>query len=255
MMKRRSCAPGMTETPPAGGERIGREAHRGLGRCSWHCFSRSVFLSRRIAQVTCIAVIVAAGAVRAGPETQPNPTDSDDTGKRLSEKLIRQAHGNAGEDLMEGIIRLMNTAAQRLEIDFDAGEETQAAQQRIMRQLGEAIKKAAARRREMQDERSPLGDRRRKPKSKTGRTKKSAGPAEDKTASPSSDPANAGSPGEENGRSGGALHESRRGWGHLPPRERDEVIQGAEEGSLERFRTWIERYYQALQESDEAGPR
>ena len=38
-------------------------------------------------------------------------------------------------------------------------------------------------------------------------------------------------------------------------REREEVIQGVSERYLERYRVWIERYYQALQESHESQPR
>ena len=49
----------------------------------------------------------------------------------------------------------------------------------------------------------------------------------------------------------GDLREVRGTWGHLPMRDREEVIQGIGETFLERYREWIERYYRALQESDE----
>ena len=49
----------------------------------------------------------------------------------------------------------------------------------------------------------------------------------------------------------GDLQETRRSWGLLPQRERDEMIQGSSEGYIERYREWIERYYRALQESGE----
>jgi hypothetical protein len=50
---------------------------------------------------------------------------------------------------------------------------------------------------------------------------------------------------------GGELREFRRAWGHLPMREREEIIQGIAESFLERYREWIERYYRALQETEE----
>ncbi|MFQ5495803.1 MAG: hypothetical protein ACE5EX_10530, partial [Phycisphaerae bacterium] len=50
---------------------------------------------------------------------------------------------------------------------------------------------------------------------------------------------------------GAPFRELRRGWGHLPGREREELIQGISERYLDRYREWIERYYRALQEVDE----
>lgn len=49
----------------------------------------------------------------------------------------------------------------------------------------------------------------------------------------------------------GDIHELRRTWGHLPMREREEIIQGIGESFLERYRDWIERYYRALQEAED----
>ena len=47
------------------------------------------------------------------------------------------------------------------------------------------------------------------------------------------------------------FREWRSGWGHLPQRDRDEIIQGVGERSLDKFRRWIERYYKALSDADE----
>jgi hypothetical protein len=47
----------------------------------------------------------------------------------------------------------------------------------------------------------------------------------------------------------GELIDVRRAWGHLPMREREEIIQGVNEEFLEEYREWVERYYRALQES------
>ena len=48
---------------------------------------------------------------------------------------------------------------------------------------------------------------------------------------------------------GGDLDARRRAWGHLPMRERDEILQGLSDQYLQRYRVWIERYYKALQEA------
>ena len=91
-----------------------------------------------------------AGSWRASGRSQSdNQPDDGQTqhGKKLGERLIRQAHGDADEDVMDTILRLMSSAAQRLEIELDAGEETQAVQRQIMDQLDAAIKIAGVRRR------------------------------------------------------------------------------------------------------------
>ena len=49
----------------------------------------------------------------------------------------------------------------------------------------------------------------------------------------------------------GRLKEFRRGWGNLPQRDRDEVLQGIDEDSLEKYRRQIESYFRALAEDQE----
>ena len=49
----------------------------------------------------------------------------------------------------------------------------------------------------------------------------------------------------------GPFRESRRGWGHLPARDRDELLQGVEEAFIEQYRPQIEQYYRALTETEE----
>ena len=44
----------------------------------------------------------------------------------------------------------------------------------------------------------------------------------------------------------GALREARRQWGHLPPRDRDEILQAADEDIHDKYREQIERYYELL---------
>jgi hypothetical protein len=146
----------------------------------------------------------------------------------------------------------MDEAARKLEIDFDTGDETRAVQERIMDQLDEAIKVASVRRqvRSLSGE-SSSGDKRRRSTGERSRSEDSSRSSRDgEDASTSETVGETGSEAQGD-RVGGDLRESRRTWGHLPRRERDEVIQGIGETSLERYRAWIERYYRALQESQE----
>jgi len=182
------------------------------------------------------------------PPAEP-PQRVDDLGQRLIRKTITDGE----EDLMATIVRLMTEASRRMEIEFDPGEETQSLQGRIQGKLEEAIKAAASKQRSRK--KSPVQtdpDKRRMP---TTSKREQRPEAKAKSESPprrSSTTAEA--PAAADGRSEAAratLQETRRSWGHLPRREREEVIQGVGEGFLERYRVWIERYYRALQESDE----
>jgi hypothetical protein len=153
---------------------------------------------------------------------------------------------------MTNILEMMQDSSRRLEIDFDPGRETQTVQAGIVEQLDEVIKVAASRRRpRSRPMQSGKSDKRRKP----GERSKASDEADEKTSQ--GDQPESGTtddtPGSQAGAesTGGDLREVRGTWGHLPMRDREEVIQGIGETFLERYREWIERYYRALQESDE----
>ena len=181
------------------------------------------------------------------PPSQP-PKKVDDLGQRL----IRKAVTDGGEDIMATIVRLMTEATRKMEIEFDPGEETQALQGRIQEKLDEAIKAAASKQRAGKKSPTPTDpDKRRMPT--TGKREQRP-EAKAKGESPPGSTSNTVEAPASDGRSEAeraALQDTRRSWGHLPLREREEVIQGVGEGFLERYRVWIERYYRALQESDE----
>jgi len=171
--------------------------------------------------------------------------------KRLGERLIREAVKNSDEDLMAAIVRLMEESARQLEIDFDAGEETLTKQESIVNKLDEAIKTAAAQRRKKRSKQQEWqSDQRKKPKQGKEQNESSKPSSQQMAGKDSSDiEGQKGSPTESDAE-GGNLEETRRTWGLLPQRQREEVIQGSQEAFLERYRRWIERYYQALQEND-----
>lgn len=183
-------------------------------------------------------------------QDSPKPVDQKD--KQLGERLIRNAVETSKEDLMISILRLMNESTRLLEIEFDTGDETQNKQDTILKKLDEAIQAAAAQRRMKRSKpKQWQGDQRKNPK--PGQQKnKQTGKTQDRSAGQSSSDVdgNKGTPTETDAE-GGNLNETRRSWGLLPQRQREEVIQGSREAFLERYRQWIERYYQALQESDQ----
>ena len=209
---------------------------------------RRVPTSSRLRVAVLSSLLVAAAY---GQEKTPPPAAEEKKPSDLGGRLIRKAVTESDEDVMAKVLRLMAETAHKLEIEFDAGEETQAMQQRIMGRLDEAIKTAAAQRR-MRKPTTPSTspDKRRMPSAgKRGKEEgsPSQGPAAESSSSEKPSPGAAATVDPLQGE----LRDPRRGWGHLPQREREEVIQGVGEGCLERYRAWIERYYRALQETNE----
>ena len=192
------------------------------------------------------------GATPAAAQDPARPTDLDEREKKMGERLIRKAATDSDEDLMDGIIRMMNDAARRLEIEFDAGDETQEVQQAVLDGLNGAIKAAASQRRLRRRTTQPTeGDKRRMRKSQGGVSdgeSQSTGNGADQPSAASTNTRGTGADGKT-GR--GDLRDLRQSWGHLPMREREEIIQGIGESFIERYREWIERYYRALQETEE----
>lgn len=190
-----------------------------------------------------------APATQAATQEDKQDTDTDE----LSQKLLRQAVTESDEDVMAQILRLMHETARQLALEFNPGPRTLALQEQIMERLDQAIEAAAAQRRPSAGgQQQSRGDKRRMP----GQKQPGEG-GDEKQDADASDRDSAGTGVTEAGtttrtdRAGGELTESRRTWGNLPLREREEVIQGSGEGFLERYRNWIERYYRALQEVDE----
>ncbi|MEK6798643.1 MAG: hypothetical protein AABZ12_06750 [Planctomycetota bacterium] len=218
--------------------------------------------SRSVRAIGAIAALGAAWCLGFGhpcsaqDETKEKPKPSQTTpADELSRRLIRKAVNDSDEGIMDNVIRLMNESAKRVGVQFDAGEKTQKVQTQAVEKLDEAIKAAAMQRRpSRQPSKSVSADRRRMQPPPKSAKKDDAAPS-DRAArlKPSDSVESLGPPlGEtDEKREGGTMRELRRGWGHLPARDREEVIQGSGENCLERYRAWVERYYRALQEADE----
>lgn len=207
-----------------------------------------------------VVLVLAAAFPLSVAWGQDNPASNDprDTDpprradKKVGERLIRKATGDTDDDLMAEILMMMGESSHKLEIDFNPGDNTQALQARIVEQLDEVIKVAASRRRpRLRSMPADSSDKRRKPSGKPDASEKptdSGQSGEDSTAGTTTE---GRTPTTDTDRMRGDLRELRRTWGHLPMREREEVIQGIGETYLQRYRDWIERYYRALQESGE----
>lgn len=210
--------------------------------CSWSARAFAVLV------VTCSSAWIWGQEVPPKVEPQPRPQDADVSGDELRRRLIREAGGDSSGDVMSDILRLMQESAQRLEVDFDAGPNTVEVQQRILENLDLAIAEAARRSRPPSaGAASASGDKRRRPEAKPPRKQDSKSGAAAQAISPADEAPPAVAPARVDLPSG-ELRELRAGWGNLPQREREEMVQGADEAYLDRYKAWIERYYRALQE-------
>jgi hypothetical protein len=192
---------------------------------------------------------VSSGSVLAQDQPPTTKSDQADKERELAERLLREATGER-EDLMATIVRLMDESTRKLQLQFDPGDETQVVQTKIVDQLDKAIEAAAAQRRpQRQSSPPPRGDKRR-----LARGQQQQQQSQPEPAAGTGDPLDAPDKGSVQDGLGrgpqGELRETRRAWGHLPMREREELIQGSDEAFLEEYRAWIERYYKALQEAD-----
>ncbi len=177
---------------------------------------------------------------------------AQDTADDLKRKLIKETTGASDDgDVMSRILALMGQTARRLEVEFNAGADTQQTQETLIKELDDAIKQAAANTRKNKSQSSSSSDKRSAMKQKPDGASKSK-PDAGKPGAPQQDgesverdpPAGDGQTASAKAKD---LTERRRGWGNLPMRDRDEVIEGMDESVLPRFRDWIERYYRALQ--------
>jgi hypothetical protein len=191
--------------------------------------------------------LFALRAAAQNPDTQPAPPE-DRGAEDLARRLIEGESSGDDGDVMGQLLRLMDDAQNRLHREFDPGEPTQTVQRRIIERLDDAIKLALMNRSTSATPPQDAGDMREMPpteKDKQSQPDPSASGDESKRPA-----AQDAAGGEDLKRRMGQLRELRRGWGNLPQRDREEIMQGLEEASLDRYRDLIERYYRALAETE-----
>ena len=206
----------------------------------WHIERRSSGPHTRWA---ILAVLMAILPARADT---PSPSKPDD----LGERLIHKATTGQQEREMDAILRIMDDTAARLSVDFDPGESTQALQADIAAKLDQLIAEAAKRQHAASTvKRAQQGDKRQAPSDRKNNKDKRSKPQEPVADSePRKGSVQArqptGTPAD-----GPNIGDARRAWGHLPKRDRDELTQGLQEESLQRYQAWVEAYFRALQET------
>jgi len=190
--------------------------------------------------------LVIAGQLSAQvpPDAKTEIQDQDLTRRLKDAALEKQA-----ESTLARALRLMNLSRDQLGNQFDPGPTTQEVQKQIINALDEAMKHARAglSGRPTSAPSTP-GDRRQK--GKRAQNQQKTADAEQPKPKAAGDPQNAkaGKGSAHTGTIGGDLRETGRQWGNLPPRDREEVVQGLTEEILLKYRRLIEKYYRALAE-------
>jgi hypothetical protein len=198
----------------------------------------------RVCLLASLTLCIIARTLAQSSDNDDREKEKSDLGKRLLEGSTAQ-----DEDIMAQIIALMDKSHERLRNEFDPGPQTRAVQKQILDRLDDAIDIALRNRSEVSATQAAAGDPRKMPQPEEG--DKAGGKSA--SGAQQSNPEGAKPTGDidpPESRRGGAFRESRRGWGHLPPRERDQIIQSIDETFLEPYRELIEEYYKALAEPE-----
>ncbi len=202
---------------------------------------QAISAAAAVLQTGILAAVLICSFASATSTTSGQEGGSDDESKR---RLIRKTKGQDDGDVMSRIIEHMAQAGERLADTFDPGDATQQIQKQALRDLDLAIKQA---KQNMRASRSASAQNREK--RGEGQTSDDAEGDDAKGQSDSGfgDEGSAGlGGGIEIGKDGGTLSERRRHWGHLPPRDRDAMIQGVDDEYHDKYRRQIERYYETL---------
>lgn len=221
----------------------------------------------RIAWIACAAMIVSLGGIaRAGdepsldqllkiPDAKPapkpdsaakpaHPADHPAATGDAGDHQVETAEANGGDDFQKAIAD-MTVAADRLGDQHDAGLDTQRAQQRAVARLDQLISK-------LQKQKKSSGKNKGKPQQQdTGSQKNQSAGAQQ--GAPGGTQAMQDSQATHGTVQNGQLNNEPLAqhlseWGNLPPRLRDQLLQGLEDRFSNLYKQMTEKYYQRLGE-------
>ena len=202
----------------------------------------------------------------ATPDQPAAPTPPDaPAAVPVDDEVARMLRGEQPGDVFEQAVAEMGSVAERLAVAHDTGVDTQRAQEEIIAKLDRVI--AMAKDQQMGQSGSS-GSSGQSPNAQESGSGQNAGqgqgqqPGEGQNGEgqgqgQGQQPGGEGS--ESNGDGGGGaaareaqlnrtLEESRSEWGNLPPRLRDEVMEGVREKFSPVYRELTEAYYRRLAE-------
>lgn len=176
----------------------------------------------------------------------PQPGDSPLT---IDRNALSGDGNSRPADAFDQAVREMNEAADRLRTDLDAGLETQRLQESAMARLEQVI---AAARQQRGSGSGSSGSSGQAQQQENGseqnlgqRSPSGAGPQQSNAGSGGGSTTSGTGP---SGQGAGDIHSQRSEWGNLPPRLRDELLQGLNERFSSVYERLTAQYYQRLAE-------
>jgi hypothetical protein len=187
------------------------------------------------------------------PATQPadhaaaaSPDATSDDGVPLDPDVLRKLTGAEPADVFEKAVAEMAEASDRLAKQRDAGLQTQRIQEGVLAKLDQVIEAV-----QKQQQQSSSSSQQQQQQQQNGsqqnaaqQQQQSSGQAQQ--AGRSNQGGNA--PMGDNDATNPDIEERRMEWGNLPPRLRDELLQGMQEKSSAIYRDLTDLYYRYLAE-------
>jgi hypothetical protein len=223
--------------------------------------------------MSCVIIAVVAGFARAQSppsldellniapaEAQPAPADPP--AAKLDEQVVQALDVEQAADVFQQLLTEMQQVSQRLGSDLDPGIDTQRLQEQILVKLEQVM--ASARRQQQQQQQSSSSSsssqsQQQQSESNKGSHANERGRSEADNQAANAQAQQANNQGENRGdpsdpgkpREGdaiGAMESNRAEWGNLPPRLRDELMQGIDERFSPVYQEMTESYYRKLAE-------
>lgn len=214
-----------------------------------------------INRTTCIMfVVLFASALHAAPNPTLDelldlaPPGGDQAAPARDDQVMPPSQAG---DPTTAVLEDMRSVSDRLGRDLDPGLQTQRMQEAIMARLDQLIKQAKQQQQQSSSSSSSSSSSQQQQQQEQGSQSNAQQKNQNKSAKAEGDSDTAGQ-GENKGETGSAdkvdrdlnepLRQNRVEWGNLPPRVRDELLQGSHERFSPIYRELTEAYYRRLSE-------
>jgi hypothetical protein len=178
------------------------------------------------------------------PPAQTQPADTAVT--PLDPEVLRKLTGEEPGDVFESAVAEMSEASDRLAKERDAGDQTQRIQESVLAKLDQVIEAVEQQQQQQQNQSSQPQQQQHGSQQNQAKQQQQASAQQQDQASQSN---TGGKAPMGNGQADGRpLSELRSEWGNLPPRLRDELLQGINEKFSPIYRELTEDYFRSTAE-------
>lgn len=187
-----------------------------------------------------------------GIEEEDTPDSAAETAERQQEQeLQRRLAEQEVSDAFEVALTKMKLSAELLDVQLDTGLGTQRVQEEILTSLDTIIENAQKMQSQSASSSSSSSQQQQQQQS-PGQQQRSQSQSDQRNQQPSDSNANLEPPPREEGPINSVIEESRKEWGTLPERIRQELYQGRREKFSSIYDRLTREYYKRL--AEEASP-